>query len=57
MADLQETSTPRLDLEEHERTYKWFVRGVFIFAAHVLAILLVLAWVFADSFGTTPLPT
>ncbi len=40
---------------EHERTYRGFVRGVFIFAAHVLVILLVLAWVFSDSLSTPPI--
>lgn len=40
------------DWAEHERTYRGFVKGVVLFAAHALIILLVLAWVFADSFNT-----
>jgi len=43
------------DFAEHERTYRAFVRGVLLFAAHVLAVLLLLAWVFADSLGTAPI--
>jgi len=43
------------DFAEHQRTYRYFVRGVFLFAAHVLVILLILAWVFADRFGSAPL--
>jgi len=43
------------DFAEHEQTYRYFVKGVFVFAAHVLVILLVLAWVFADRFGNAPL--
>jgi Bacterial aa3 type cytochrome c oxidase subunit IV len=43
------------DFVEHEQTYRHFVKGVFIFAAHVLVILLILAWVFADRFGSAPL--
>jgi Bacterial aa3 type cytochrome c oxidase subunit IV len=43
------------DFVEHEQTYRHFVKGIFIFAAHVLVILLILAWVFADRFGSTPL--
>jgi len=39
---------------EHERTYRGFVKGVVIFTAHVFAILLILAWVFADSFNVPP---
>ena len=41
--------TPHDDWAEHQRTYRGFVRSVFIFAAHVLVILLLLAWVFSDS--------
>jgi len=48
---------PREDWAEHERTYKYFVRGVAVFAAHVLVILLILAWVFSDSLGTVPIAT
>jgi len=32
--------------------YKGFVKGVLLFAGHVLVILLILAWVFSDNFGT-----
>ena len=52
MAALDRTPSPRDDWAEHEKTYRGFVRGVTIFAAHVLIVLLVLAWVFADSFST-----
>jgi hypothetical protein len=45
-----------IDYPEHARTYRSFVTGVFLFAAHVLVILLVLAWVFSASFGTAQLP-
>jgi hypothetical protein len=43
------------DFTEHEQTYRYFVKGAFLFAAHVLVVLLILAWVFADSFGNSPL--
>jgi len=43
------------DFAEHEQTYRNFVKGVFLFAAHVLVILIILAWVFADRFGNAPL--
>jgi len=43
------------DFVAHEETYRHFVKGVFLFAAHVLVILLILAWVFADRFGNAPL--
>jgi hypothetical protein len=43
------------DFAEHKQTYRYFVRGVLLFAAHVLLILLLLAWVFADRFGTARL--
>ena len=43
------------DFAEHEKTYRYFVRGVFLFAAHVLLILLILAWIFSDRFGNAPL--
>jgi len=39
------------DFAEHRRTYRRFVMGTTIFAAHVLAVLLILGWVFSDSFG------
>ena len=32
------------DIGEHWRTYKWFMRGAFIFAGHCLAILAILGW-------------
>jgi aa3 type cytochrome c oxidase subunit IV len=54
MATLSQPPTPAEDWAEHQRTYKGFVRGVLLFAAHVLVILLILAWVFSDSLGTTP---
>jgi hypothetical protein len=43
------------DRAEHERTYRGFVKGVFIFAAHGLLMLLILAWVFSDSLGASPM--
>ena len=46
--------TAQEDWAEHQRTYKLFVRGVLLFAAHALVILLILAWVFSDSLGTPP---
>ena len=52
MPDVQDNSTPQEDWAEHERTYRGFVKGVLIFAAHVLVIMLLLAWVFSDSLGT-----
>jgi hypothetical protein len=54
MTSSHQLPTPRDDWTEHERTYRWFVTGVFLFAAHALVILLVLAWVFADSLGSPP---
>ena len=39
------------DFAEHQRTYHRFVMGVAMFAGHVLAVLLILGWVFSDSFG------
>jgi hypothetical protein len=39
------------DWTEHTRTYTGFVRGVLLFAAHALVILLIVAWVFADEMG------
>lgn len=32
------------DYAEHERTYRYFVKAVAIFAAHVLLILIILAY-------------
>jgi hypothetical protein len=49
---LNEASAQPDEWAEHERTYKGFVRGVIIFAAHVLVVLLILGWVFSDSFNT-----
>ena len=43
------------DYAQHERTYHAFVRAVVLLVAHVLVLLLTLAWVFSGSFGTTPL--
>ena len=54
MATLSRPPTPAEDWTEHQRTYKGLVRGVFLFAAHVLVILLNLAWMFSDSLGATP---
>jgi len=51
---LPRPSTPQDDWTEHERTYRGFVKRVLLFAADVLVILLILGWVFADSFGTAP---
>jgi hypothetical protein len=53
MADERPT-TSQEDWAEHQRTYHGFVKGVVLFAAHVLVILLILAWVFADSFNVPP---
>ena len=39
------------EFEEHERTYRAFVRGVIIFTAHVFAVLLILAYIFVAQFG------
>jgi hypothetical protein len=52
MAELDRTRARQDDWAEHERTYKGFVLGVALFAMHALVILLVLAWVFSDSFST-----
>ena len=38
-------------MAEHRQTYRWFVRGAFIFAAHVVVVLLVLGYVFSDGMG------
>ena len=42
---------PEIDLAERRKIYRWFVRGAFLFAAHVLAVLLVLGYIFSDGFG------
>ena len=52
MPDAHGLPTPREDWAEHERTYRGFVKGVLLFAAHILVVLLLLAWVFADSLST-----
>ena len=48
---LSEEPAPEVDLEERRKVYRWFVRGTFLFAAHVLAVLLVLGYIFSGSFG------
>jgi hypothetical protein len=50
--DSGQASAHQDDWTEHQRTYKGFVRGVVLFAAHVLVVLLILGWVFSDSFNT-----
>jgi hypothetical protein len=52
---MDETPAPREDWAEHERTYKGFVKGVIVFVAHAFIVLLILAWVFSDSFNTPPI--
>jgi hypothetical protein len=54
MVKLDAPATVPEDWAEHERTYRGFVKGVVIFTAHVFVILLILAWVFADSFNVPP---
>jgi hypothetical protein len=39
----QATGSRGVDLAERRRTFEWFVRGVFLFAAHILVILALLA--------------
>jgi hypothetical protein len=39
------------DFAYHQRTYRAFVRGVVIVTAHAAVVLLVLAYIFADSMG------
>ena len=46
MATLSRPPTPEEDWAEHARTYRGLMRGVILFAAHVLIVLLILAWVF-----------
>lgn len=48
-ADLQ--AEKQADFAHHQRTYRAFVRGVVLVTAHAAAILLVLAYVFADRMG------
>jgi hypothetical protein len=55
MTHRERAPTAQDDWAEHERTYRGFVKGVLIFAAHALAILLILAWVFSDSLSTPPI--
>jgi hypothetical protein len=52
--DVNQASAQQDEWAEHERTYKGFVKGVIIFATHVLVVLLILGWVFSDSFNTPP---
>ena len=54
MANVDPAPTAQENWAEHERTYRGFVKGVFIFTAHVFVILLILAWVFSDSFNVPP---
>jgi hypothetical protein len=49
-ADIDEAA-PEIDMAERRKVYRWFVRGTLLFAAHVLAVLLVLGYVFSDGFG------
>ena len=49
MATLE--TTPQIDLADHHRTYRGFVRGVVLFTAHVAIILLILAYVFSSRMG------
>jgi hypothetical protein len=46
-----QTESPEQDWQYHERTYKWFVRGTLLFAAHALVILLILGYIFSDNMG------
>jgi hypothetical protein len=39
------------DWTEHVKTYRWFVRGVLLFAGHALIVLLILAWFFGGEMG------
>jgi hypothetical protein len=39
------------DFADHQRTYRAFVRGVAVFAAHVAVILLILAYAFSSRMG------
>jgi hypothetical protein len=45
VAALEDHRVAELD-PERLRTYRWFVRGMFLFAAHAIAILIILALVF-----------
>ena len=44
MAVLSPETDRDIDYEEHERTYRGFVKGVLLFTAHVLLILALLAY-------------
>ena len=46
MADTSLNSAATIDLEEREQTYHKFVKGVTLFAAHVVIILILLALFF-----------
>jgi hypothetical protein len=39
------------EFEEHERTYRAFVKGVFLVAVVTLLALVILGWTFSDGFG------
>ena len=39
-------AAPQPDIAERERTFHRFVTWSFVFAAHVIVVLLLLAWVF-----------
>jgi hypothetical protein len=41
----------QIDFADHQRTYRAFVRGVAVFAAHVAVVLLILAYVFSSRMG------
>jgi hypothetical protein len=47
----QNTRPTDEEFEERKQTYKWFVRGTALFAAHALFVLMILAYVFSDRFG------
>jgi len=47
----QGQTDPQVDLAERRKVYRWFVRCAFLFAAHTLAILLVLGYIFSNGFG------
>ena len=38
------------EFEEHQRTYRTFLKVTTIFVAHVVVILLLLGWYFSDAF-------
>jgi hypothetical protein len=51
MASEADEPAPEIDMAERRKVYRWFVRGAVLFAAHTIAVLLVLAYVFAGGFG------